>query len=154
MFKFTAVRPLRNAALAAAAFAALGAAAPAVAGGYDEPGIVYADQYDGQFIGRHRPQVRQMPVIEDYDVIPARKIVRQLRRQGYGNIQEIALRGDTYRVMAVRNNGAMVKLRVDAYTGEILTIKRIGWVSAPVRPLPRHAIEPGVTIEFGWGNRY
>ena len=106
------------------------------------------------FDGRNRPNVRQLPVIEDYDVIPTRKIIRQLRRQGYGQVQEIALRGDTYRILAVRNNGAMVKLRLDAFTGEILTVKRVGWVSAPVREVPRRHVEPGVTIEFGWGNRY
>ena len=75
-----------------------------------------------------------------------------MRRQGYGSVQEIALRGDEYRVVAVRNNGALVRLRLDAYSGEILSVRRIGWVGAPVRPLPRRHAEPGFAIEFGWGS--
>ncbi len=155
MFKSLAASPLRKFALAAVAMSVLAGAAPALAGGYDDTDVIYADQFGGRsFDGRNRPNVRQLPVIEDYDVIPTRKIIRQLRRQGYGQVQEIALRGDTYRILAVRNNGAMVKLRLDAFTGEILTVKRVGWVSAPVREVPRRHVEPGVTIEFGWGNRY
>ena len=155
MFKSLAASPIRKFALAAVAMSVLAGTAPELAGGYDDTDIIYSDQLDGRsFDGRNRPNVRQMPVIEDYDVIPARKIIRQLRRQGYGQVQEIALRGDTYRILAVRNNGAMVKLRLDAFSGRILTISRVGWVSAPVRQMPRRHAEPGVTIEFGWGNRY
>ncbi len=155
MFKSLAASPLRKLAFAAVALSALIGAAPALAGGYDDEDVIYADQQEG-FIeyDRHRPLVRPAPVIEDYDVIPARHIVRQLRRQGYGQVQEISLRGDTYRIMAVRNNGGYFKLRVDAYSGQILTAKRVGWVGSPVRPMPRRHLDPGVTIEFGWGSQY
>ncbi len=155
MFKSLASSPLRKLALVTVTLSALAGATPAVAGGYDDEDVIFADQQEG-FVeyDRHRPQVRPQHVIEDYDVIPARRIVRQLRRQGYGQVQEISLRGDTYRIMAVRNNGAYFKLRVDAYSGEILTAKRVGWVGSPVRPYPRRNSDSGVTIEFGWGSRY
>ncbi len=159
MFKSLTASPLRKFALATVALTMLAGAAPSMAGGYDDEDVIYADQregfmeYDRPEYDRHRPLVRPAPVIEDYDVIPARRIVRQLRRQGYGQVQEISLRGDTYRIMAVRNNGAYFKLRVDAYSGEILTAKRVGWVGAPVRPMPRRNADPGVTIEFGWGSQ-
>lgn len=155
MFKSLAATPLRKIALATVALTMLAGASPSFAGGYDDPDVIYADEsqrvieYD-----RHRPLVRPAPVIEDYDVIPARHIVRQLRRQGYGQVQEISLRGDTYRIMAVRNNGGYFKLRVDAYSGEILTAKRVGWVGSPVRPMPRRHADPGLSIEFGWGSQY
>ncbi len=156
MFKSLAANPLRKIALLTVALSALACATPSLAGGgYGDPDVIYADQFDGRpQYDDPRPHVRQMPVIEDYDVIPARQITRLLRRQGYGQLQEISLRGDTYRVVAIRNNGALVKLRVDAYSGEVLSAKRIGWVSAPVRPMPRRHAEPGVTIEFGWGSQY
>ncbi len=155
MFKSLASSPLRKFALVTVALSALAGAAPAIAGGYDDEDVIYADQQDGGVVyDRHRPLVRPHPVYEDNDVIPARRIVRQLRRQGYGQVQEISLRGDTYRIMAVRNNGAYFKLRVDAYSGQILTAKRVGWVGSPVRPYPRRHSDSGVTIEFGWGSRY
>lgn len=155
MFKSLAASPLRKIALVSVALSALAGATPSTAGGYGDPDVIYADQYEGsQRYESRRPLVRPAPVIEDYDLIPTRQLVRQLRRQGYGQVQEIALRGNTYRVTAVRNNGALVKLSVDAYSGEILSARRIGWISAPVRQLPRRHVEPGVTIEFGFGPRY
>jgi hypothetical protein len=158
MFKSIAAAPFRKTVLALGALATLAAASPSLAGGYIDADVIYAEGYDNpEFRGddHRRPIIRHLPpVVEDYDVLPARQIVRQLRRQGYGNVQQIALRGDTYRVVAVRNNGALVKLRVDAYSGEILSATRVGWVSDRVRPLPRRHTDPGVTIEFGWGSRY
>jgi hypothetical protein len=159
MFKSLAASPLRKFAFVAAALAAIAGVGPAAAGGYDDQDVIYADQQQGFMeYDRRRPLVREEPVIEDDDVIPARHIVRQLRRQGYAQVQEISLRGDTYRIMAIRNNGGYFKLRVDAYSGEILTAQRVGWVGRHIRPeprpLPRRHSDPGVTIEFGWGSQY
>jgi hypothetical protein len=155
MFNSLAASPLRKLALVTVALSAMIGATPAAAGGYDDQDVIYAEQPE-RFVeyDRHRPLVNSEPVIEDYDVIPARHIVRQLRHQGYSKVQEISLRGDTYRIMAIRNNGGYFKLRVDAYSGEILTAQRVGWVGGHVRPMPRRHIEPGVTIEFGWGSQY
>ena len=75
-----------------------------------------------------------------------------LRNQGYVQVTEISLRGDQYRVIAVRRNGAIVKLRLDAYEGNILSVRRVGW--APRRDFhPRRQIKPGLTIEFGFDSR-
>lgn len=63
----------------------------------------------------------------DDDVISERRLVRQLRRQGFVEIEDIDLRRDRYIVRAVRPNGALVRLAVDAYDGEILARERIGW---------------------------
>lgn len=155
MFKSLVATTFRKIALTTVAISALAGAAPSFAGGYDDQDVIYADQQQGFMeYDRHRPLGRSAPVMEDEDVLSARFISRELRRQGYGQIQEISLRGDIYRVMAIRNNGALVKLRVDAYTGEILTAKRVGWISAPVRPMPRRHATPGVSIEFGFGSGY
>ncbi len=159
MFKSIAAAPFRKTVLAFGALATLAVASPSLAGGYVDADVIYAEGYDNPaFHGddHRRPIIRHLPPVaeDEYDVISARQIVRQLRRQGYGNVQQIALRGDTYRVVAVRNNGALVKLRVDAYSGEILSATRVGWVSDRVRPLPRRHVEPGVSIEFGWGSQY
>lgn len=63
----------------------------------------------------------------DDDVISERRLTRQLRRQGFVEIEDIDLRRDRYIVRAVRPNGALVRLAVDAYDGEILARERIGW---------------------------
>jgi hypothetical protein len=158
MFNPIAAKTLRNAILGLGAVAAVMTSSPSMAGGYNgEDEVIYAEEsYRGDWRDgnrRPRPDVRPAPDYEDFDLIPARQITRQLRRAGYGAVREIALRGDQYRVIAVRNNGALVKLRVDAYSGEILSVRRVGWVGGSVRPLPpRHRVEPGYTIQFGFGS--
>lgn len=154
MFNPFAANSLRNAILGLGAFAALATATPSVAGGYlGEDEVIYAgESWRGDW-REGRRHVRPAPVYEDFDLIPARQITRQLRRAGYGTVREIALRGDQYRVVAVRNNGALVKLRVDAYSGEILSVRRIGWVGSSVRPVPHFRDrEPGYSIQFGWSS--
>ncbi|KQT54461.1 hypothetical protein ASG43_02350 [Aureimonas sp. Leaf454] len=64
----------------------------------------------------------------DDDIMPERRLVRRLMRQGFVEIEDIDLRRDRYIVRAVRPNGALVRLAVDAYDGEILARERIGWV--------------------------
>ena len=61
------------------------------------------------------------------DVIPERRIVRQLMRAGFVSVEDIDLRRDRYIVRAVRPNGALIRLTVDAYDGEVLSRDRIGW---------------------------
>jgi uncharacterized membrane protein YkoI len=155
MFNPIAAKTLRNAVLALGAVAAVVTASPSIAGGrYAEDEVIYADEVIRGDIRDGRPQVRHAPDWEDQsDYISSRQISRQLRRSGYGSVREISLRGDEYRVIAVRNNGALVRLRLDAYSGEILSARRIGWVGGSVRPLPRHReYEPGYTIQFGFGS--
>ncbi len=159
---FTSV--LRRSAPAIVAVAALGAAAPAFAGGYNDPQVIFADDYGQNGVTvpqrRHRPEVlpdfQPQDLQQDYGLLSPRDIVRQLRRQGYGKVQEISQRGADYRVIAIRNNGALVRLMVDGETGEILSERRVGWVrnsqirepNYPVRQHPR----PGFSIQFGFGN--
>ncbi len=148
----------RKTAIAVAAASTLLTAAPAFAGGWGEPEVIVTE--DGLIVDgrdtRHRPVI----VEEDYgyDILSQRQIIRALRHQGYAQVREIGLRNETYRVVAVRHNGAVVKLRVSAIDGQVLSERRIGWVrSAPVRiyerpaPLYRHT-EPGVSIQFGWSS--
>jgi hypothetical protein len=155
MFNLTAAKTLRNAIFAVGAAAAVLTASPSIAGGrYVEDEVIYADDGIRRDWREVRPDVRHTPGWEDEaDYLSTRQITRQLRRSGYGSVREIALRGDQYRVIAVRNNGALVRLRLDAYSGEILSVRRIGWVGSTVRPVPRYRErEPGVSIEFGWSS--
>jgi uncharacterized membrane protein YkoI len=133
------------------------AAAPALAGGYDEAnGVIYADQ-DYQPVREFPRRPPQPPVVEhdwdqDQDIISPRQISRMLRHQGYVQVTEISLRGDQYRVIAVRRNGAIVKLRLDAYEGNVLSVRNVGWVQR--RDFhPRRHMEPGFSIEFGFDSR-
>lgn len=139
---------MRKTALSLIAVASL-LATPSLAGGYGtDPEVIYGD--DGYGLVREMP-VRPLPprhVEPDWqqegDFISPRQISRMLRRQGYAHIAEISQRGDVYRVIAVRRNGALVKLRIDAFDGNILSARRVGWA-------PRHPQRDrsGFTIEFG-----
>ncbi len=156
---------LRRSALAIFAVAAMGAALPAFAGGYNDPQVIFTDDYGQNGVAvtqrHHRPEVlpdfQPQDLREDYGLLSQRDIVRQLRRQGYGKVQEISLSGSQYRVVAIRNNGALVRLMVDGETGEILSERRVGWVRNsqvreplyPVAPRPRP--RSGFSIEFGFG---
>ncbi|MGL4490947.1 MAG: PepSY domain-containing protein [Rhizobiaceae bacterium] len=147
----------RKVALAFTAATTLLTVSPSFAGGWAEPEVIVTE--DGVIVDGHN--TRRHPVYEDvynYDILSERQIIRSLRHQGYGHVREISLRHDTYRVVAVRHNGAVTKLRVSALDGQILSARRIGWVrTAPARiyehprPRLRHA-EPGVSIEFGWSS--
>jgi hypothetical protein len=129
-------------------------AAPAFAGGYpDENVVIYADQ-EYQPVREFPRRPPHPPVVQndweqDQDFISPRQISRMLRQQGYVQVTDISLRGDQYRVTAVRRNGAILRLRVDAYEGSILSIRRVGWAERQDFHGRRH-IEPGLTIEFGF----
>lgn len=148
-------KSLRNAILGLGAVAVIVTASPSVAGGYSaQDEVIYADEVTSRDWRDVRPGVSKHPRwVEEEEYLSARQISRQLRRSGYGSVREISLRGDEYRVVAVRNNGALVRLRLDAYSGEILSVRRIGWVGSTVRPVPRpREYEPGYSIQFGWSS--
>ena len=147
---------IRKSMLALVAISGL-AATPALAGeARDENGVIYADQ-DYREVREFPRRPPHPPVVEhdwdqDQDFISPRQISRMLRHQGYVRITEISLRGDQYRVIAVRRNGAIVKLRLDAYEGNVLSVRNVGWVQR--RDFrPHRQIEPGLTIEFGFDSR-
>jgi hypothetical protein len=146
----------RKTCLALTAAATLLVAAPAFAGGWGEPEVIFTQE---EVIVDRRDN--HYPIYEDdneYDVLSRHQIIRALRHQGYCEVREIGLRYNTYRVVAIRQNGAVVKLSVSAIDGSVLSERRIGWArSAPARiyqrPVPRYRhIEPGVSIEFGWSS--
>ena len=61
------------------------------------------------------------------DVLPERRIARILRRSGFVDIRDIRLRRDRYVATAVRPNGAVIRVALDARDGDILGSERIGW---------------------------
>ena len=147
---------IRKSMIALVAMSAL-AAVPAFAGGHsDDTGMIYADP-DFQDVREFPRRPPPPPVVEhdwdqDQDFISPRQISRILRNQGYVRVTEISLRGDQYRVTAVRRNGAIVRLRVDAFEGNVLSVRRVGWVQR--QDFRQHRrIEPGLTIEFGFDSR-
>jgi uncharacterized membrane protein YkoI len=142
---------LRNTALALVAVAGL-SAAPAFAGGFNgDEEVIYADQNYRVVTEEYRhPAPRHYDDVRyQNDFLSPRQVSRILRNQGYGRVTELYLRGDTYRAIAVRRNGAVFKLRVDAENGYVISARRIGW--EPRRPQYRDG--SGVTIQFGWDSR-
>lgn len=85
------------------------------------------------------------------DVIPERRIVRRLIRKGFVSVEDIYLRRDRYIVEAIRPNGALVRLAIDAYSGEILVRERIGWVRDGGRRGPGRGWSRSPDIEFDFG---
>lgn len=67
------------------------------------------------------------------DVLPERRIARILRRSGFVGIEDIRLRRDRYVVTAVRANGAVFRLALDAGDGDILGSERLGWTRSTER---------------------
>lgn len=146
---------IRKSVIAFAAASTLFVAAPAVASGWDEPELVVTEQ--GVFIDGRNTR-RDYYEEENQRYLSQAQIVRALRHQGYAEVREIGFRHDTYRVVAIRHNGAVVKLKVSAQNGQVISERRIGWVrSAPSRvydhPAPRrHHGQSGFSIEFGFAN--
>ena len=145
---------MRNSVFALAAVAGLAATAPsAIARDFAEAEIYFSDGGRGEHRGFEGGRSIHR------DILSGREIARALRYQGYADIREMDMRGDRYRVIAVRRNGAVVKLRVNAFTGDIMSEVRVGWVGPrhigdrfPTGPRPHHGRGDGVIIEFGWSS--
>ena len=103
---------------------------------YEDGGFVIVQDYDPprhgydrdrherrEWRGRGGPRYHE----DDRDILSERAVVRRLVRQGFVSIEDIRLRRGRYIVEAIRPNGALVRLSVDAYDGEILSRDRIGW---------------------------
>jgi hypothetical protein len=125
------------AALSALVFVAGFATVAAEAGQrFDDRGeIVLVQDFDGlgrydrrDYRGEGRWHGRRDYDRREGDVISERRVAHRLMRQGFVSIEDIRLRRGRYIVEAVRPNGALVRLSVDAYDGEILSRERIGWV--------------------------
>jgi hypothetical protein len=149
---------IRKTALALVAVSSIAVATPTLAAGWDDSEIIFAE--DG-----FRHEERRRPVYDHEvrrEVLSPREISRALRHQGYREVREIDFRHDGYRVIAVRHNGAVVRLKVSGRSGRVISERRIGWVRAvpayeprhprPGYPAPRHHGEPGFSIEFGWSS--
>ena len=83
-------------------------------------------------------------------ILPERRIARIVYREGFAEIEEILFRRGHYVVHAVRPNGAVFRLALDAYDGSLIDRERIGWSRGYDRRnygAPRHGIE----FRFGLG---
>lgn len=79
------------------------------------------------------------------------QVARRLMRQGFVRIEDIDRRRDRYIVRAVRPNGALIRLAVDAYDGGVIARERIGWVTGG-RGYDRDHHRPGHGVEFDLGS--
>lgn len=64
--------------------------------------------------------------------LDAQAVIAILRSQGYSEFRSINQSSDTWRVRAVRNNGAIHDLVVNAFDGTILSARQAGWTKVPV----------------------
>ncbi|NBN79719.1 hypothetical protein GWI72_15685 [Microvirga tunisiensis] len=60
-----------------------------------------------------------------YERLSPREVRRVLRHQGYSDIDVQDARGRTYVVIATGQRGALVRLVVDAFTGDVLQRERL-----------------------------
>lgn len=74
-----------------------------------------------------RPSERHRFERGDRTVLPQSRIERIVRRGGFAEIEEVRLRRDRYVVTAVRPNGAVFRLALDARDGDVIGSERIGW---------------------------
>lgn len=68
-----------------------------------------------------------------HDILPERRIERIVYREGFVEISDLRLRRDRYVVDAIRPNGAVFRLALDAYDGSLVSRERIGWAHGPDR---------------------
>ncbi|WP_188907317.1 hypothetical protein [Aureimonas endophytica] len=139
--------------------AALALTAPASAenGWFDAP-VPYVQARDHGWGGggdwRDRGDWQQRPGRwdEDDDALTERQIARRVMREGFVRIVDIDRRRDRYIVTAVRPNGALVRLALDAYDGEVIARERIGWAAGDRGP-DRFDRRPanGITFDLGSG---
>lgn len=64
------------------------------------------------------------PAYSYQDALPRWRVLRKLERRGYYNFRRLRLRGDVYKVKA-RKNGRRYSLRIDAYSGRVISRHRI-----------------------------
>ena len=81
-----------------------------------------------------------------------RRISRVVYRSGFAEIEDIHLRRDRYIVTAVRPNGAVFRLVLDAYDGALLDRERLGWSRGhDRRDFDRHRSSSGVEFRLNLG---
>lgn len=144
--------------IAATAFAAPAAASDRFFG---EPGVIAVQDWDrdrgdrddwrGRDGWRERRDFRRDGWDDGRDALSERQVARRLIRQGFVRIEDIDRRRDRFIVRAVRPNGALIRLAVDAYDGSIIARERIGWVAGD-RGFDRDRHRPASGIEFDLGN--
>ena len=121
---------MKSLVLAALAVALTGTATPAEAAGYGGsagyqpyygfPGSIYRfvlpyRSYGGYGHGYGRYHAAP--------VLPARQVIRLLRRFDYRHVRHLTLYGGVYRAQARDRRGRRVNLIVDAYTGVIIAAR-------------------------------
>lgn len=91
-----------------------------------------------------------------HGVLSEQRIERILRRSGFVGIEDIRLRRDRYVVTAVRANGAVFRIALDAGDGDILGSERLGWTRGydrrdfdRFRNEERRASSPASRLGFG-----
>lgn len=86
------------------------------------------------------------------DRLSERRIARQVYRSGFTEIEDIRLRRDRYIVTAVRPNGGVFRLVLDAYDGTLLDRERLGWSNgADRRDFGRERGAHGVEFRLNLG---
>ena len=120
----------------AAAITLTGIAAPAEAAGYGG-GTGYqryygTQQYDGypgsifRFVlpyGSYGHYGHGTKRFHPAPVLPARQVIRLLRRCDYRHVRHLTLHGGVYRAQARDRRGRRVNLVVDAYTGAVIAAR-------------------------------
>ncbi|KAB0678780.1 hypothetical protein [Aureimonas leprariae] len=85
------------------------------------------------------------------DMLSEGQVARRLMRQGFVRIDDVDLRRDRYIVTAIRPNGALIRLAVNAYDGDVVARERIGWVAGGRGGYDRDYRRPATGIEFDLG---
>lgn len=65
-------------------------------------------------------------------ILPFNAIINELARAGYSDIRLTRRSGDYWYVAALRNNGAIYRLKIRQRDGRIVSRSRTGWSRVPV----------------------
>lgn len=70
--------------------------------------------------------------LRQYGSMPFNQIVARLTRAGYAEIRPVKRARGYWSIEAIRNNGAVHRLRVAQHDGRIISRSRTGWTRVPV----------------------
>lgn len=121
--------------IAAVAFAVSLTALPGRAGAFDRP-VAHEAARD------HRG------ALSADGVLGKRAIERIVHRDGFVEIVDLELRRDRYLVEAIRPNGSVHRLALDARNGSVIRQERIGWARGPSPD--DHVRRMGMEFRFGF----
>ncbi len=98
----------------------------------DEAPFSFAQEEAGEPVPDERSATVLRPQDPERQELTLEEIAVLLSSEGYGEIRRASRSGDAWRIVAVRNNGAVHELTISAFDGVIFSRRKAGWTRVPL----------------------